>query len=527
MLTFQIYQLIDSAGQVVLEFVRYADERVESGKLSKSRLIIPGGKRLIKWAASSFRTEDSHGEDNMGDVHGQNNVLQLGEAYTNRKDPEHLPPTTTFEKITDKIRMIPTFFRSSQSAYGFRVACAAMTVGVIDFLHDTQHFFIRQRLVWAMIMVTISMSPTSGQSVFGFFLRIIGTVLAMVLSFLVWYIVDEKTPGVIVFLFLVVTCGFWVPLKIFRFRVIGIISVITTTMIIGYELQVRKVGEQVATSNGQVFYPIYLLAPNRLAAVTGGIAVAFIWTFFPYPISEHSALRQSLGASLYLLANYHSIIHETVLARMRGGEEELARTSSAGRKLEKARNKVFSKQMLMLNGLREYSSFTRWEVQFGGKFPKKQYDAIILCIEKYAPTALSCDMLTHQSCSIPQSPRLRCRHTHGPQLRPRQPRQRVARRFQETSRQRQRHHPRSHLDPLSPFSQYHQPPTTPTLSQATETIQLLEENGGARQGHPRDPTHQRAGIRCLRSAADLDEMYRRRRGAFASVSHLILASSFS
>jgi hypothetical protein len=36
--------------------------------------------------------------------------------------------------------------------------------------------------------------------------------------------------------------------------------VITTSMIIGYELQVRRVGEAVATSNGQAFYPIYLLA---------------------------------------------------------------------------------------------------------------------------------------------------------------------------------------------------------------------------------------------------------------------------
>ncbi|KAJ5121278.1 Brefeldin A sensitivity protein-related domain of unknown function DUF2421 [Penicillium bovifimosum] len=362
-------QLLYSTGQTVLDFVRYADHVEAKGKLLKTRLVIPGGKRIWKWAKAFLNAEESHEDDNMGDIHTQNNILHLGEAYRLRKDPEHLPPTTLFEKFGDKIRVLPWFLRSSESTYGFRVACATMTIAVIGFLHDTQTFFTSQRLVWAMIMVNLSMSPTSGQSIFSFVLRILGTTIAMVASLLIWYIPGQKTPGILVFLFIFVTIAFYIPIKLFRFRVVGIISIVTTTMIIGYELQVRRVGEAVATSNGQPFYPIYLLAPYRLAIVAGGIAVAFFWTFFPYPISEHSVLRQSLGASLYLLANYYSIIHETVSGRMRG------------RRLEKARHKVFSKQMLMLAGLREYSGFLRWEVPIGGRFPKKQYDSIILCVE--------------------------------------------------------------------------------------------------------------------------------------------------
>lgn len=375
-------QLLYSTGQTVFEFVRYADDVAASGKLSRTRLIIPGAARTWKWAKSFLKPEDTHGDDNMGDVHTQNNILELGEAYRHRKDPEHLPPETLFQKVGDKVRVIPWFLRSFESTYGFRVACATMTIAVISFLHDTQSFFTKQRLVWAMIMINLSMSPTSGQSIFSFVLRIAGTVIAMIASLLIWYIPDQKTPGIIVFLFLFISAAFYIPIKMFRFRVIGIISIVTTAMIIGYELQVRKVGEKIATSNGQPYYPIYLLAPYRLATVSGGIAVAFIWTFFPYPISEHSVLRQSLGASLYLLANYYSIIHETISARMRGDEGDVTLKSSAGRKLEKARHKVFSKQMLMLNGLRTYSEFLQWEVPIGGKFPMEKYDSIILCVEK-------------------------------------------------------------------------------------------------------------------------------------------------
>ncbi|KAG0157692.1 hypothetical protein PDIDSM_4877 [Penicillium digitatum] len=373
-------QLLYSTGQTVLDFVRYANHVEAKGKLLKTRLVIPGGKRVWKWAKSFLSAQDNE-DDNMGDIHTQNNILQLGEAYKLRKDPEHLPPTTLFERMGDKVRVFPGFLRSFESTYGFRVACATMTIAIVGFLRDTQTFFTAQRLVWALIMINLSMSPTSGQSIFSFVLRILGTFLAMVACLLIWYIPGKQTPGIIVFLFIFVSIAFYIPIKMFRFRAVGIISIITTSMIIGYELQVRRVGEAVATSNGQPYYPIYLLAPYRLAVVAGGIAVAFFWTFFPYPISEHSVLRQSLGASLYLLANYYSIIHETISGRMRGDKGEYLLKTSSGRKLEKARRKVFSKQMLMLAGLRTYSGFLRWEVPVGGRFPKKQYDSIIVCVE--------------------------------------------------------------------------------------------------------------------------------------------------
>lgn len=350
--------------------------------MSKTRLIIPGTKRLKKWILSAFKVQDGHDDDDIGDIHSQTVVLYLGEAYKTRKDPEHLPPENTMQKIGDWFRLIPRLLHSSESAFGFRVACATMSVAIVDLLHDTQAFFVRQRLLWAMIMVSISMSPTAGQSIASFVLRVLGTVIAIVGTFLIWYIPDGKTPGVIVFLFLYVAIAYYIPIKKPRYTMMGMINIVTVTMIVGYELGVRKVGEKVATSNGQDYYPIYLLAPYRLATVAGGLAVAFIWTVFPFPVSEHSVLRKSLGASLYLLANYYSIIHETVTARARGDEGDMTLKTSAGRRLEKARHRVYAKQILMLSSLRTYSDFLKWEVPIGGRFPKQQYDTIITCVRK-------------------------------------------------------------------------------------------------------------------------------------------------
>jgi hypothetical protein len=225
------------------------------------------------------------------------------------------------------------------------------------------------------------MTPTAGQSVFSFILRIAGTVIAMIVAFLVYYIPDGKTPGILVFLWFFASIGWYIPVKVPQFAIIGMISIVTTTLIIGYELEVRKLGVAVASSNGQRYLPVTTLGPYRLATVSGGLLVAFIWTIFPYPISEHSQLRQNLGGSLYLLANYYSIIHETVQTRLRQEEGNPDTPDDPGQQLAKVRIKVFSKQLLLLNGLKAYSRFLKWEIPIGGRFPKKQYEISIRSIE--------------------------------------------------------------------------------------------------------------------------------------------------
>ena len=70
-------------------------------------------------------------------------------------------------------------------------------------------------------------------------------VVATITSLLIWYIVDGKIPGVIVLLFVFTFLEFYFIIKFPRFIVIAILSIVTQVLIVGYELQVRKVGEQV------------------------------------------------------------------------------------------------------------------------------------------------------------------------------------------------------------------------------------------------------------------------------------------
>lgn len=375
--------LLHSSTQAILNFIRFADEKVKSGKMSKKRLIFPGIRRLGEWMMSLFKDENDNMQDHMmADVQASTSSVYMGQAYDKKRDPEHLPPANAWEKFGDGIRSISGFLKSPESSFGFRVTAATMSISIVAYLHQSQIWFTENRLLWASIMVAISMNPTAGQSMFGFTLRVGGTAIAMVVSFLVYYIPGGKTAGILVFLWFFSSCGYYIVLKYPSFTVVGTIAIVTISLIIGYELEVRKIGAALATSNGQTYLPVYKLAPYRLAAVAGGLLLAYIWTIFPYPITEHSALRQDLGRAVYLLANFYSVVHETVHARIRRDEGDVNDHQSPGYKLQKARRKVFSKTSLIIASLKDHLAFLKWEFPIGGKFPKEQYAVIIECVER-------------------------------------------------------------------------------------------------------------------------------------------------
>jgi hypothetical protein len=91
-------------------------------------------------------------------------------------------------------------------------------------------------------MKAIGMSMTSGQSIFGFIGRVLGTAVAMVCSLVIWYIVDQKTPGVIVMLWLFIFLEMYFFIKFQRLIAIFLVAIVTQILIVGYELQVRKIG---------------------------------------------------------------------------------------------------------------------------------------------------------------------------------------------------------------------------------------------------------------------------------------------
>ncbi|KAI9758725.1 MAG: hypothetical protein M4579_002900 [Chaenotheca gracillima] len=410
--------LVNCSAKSVLKVVEFADLKVAEGTMKKRRIIVPSLKRLRNWIRSVLSQEsDNVDHDTPQGLEAGSLDVYIG-ALNSTKDPEHLPPNGPLERFGNIIRKIPHIIGSQESFFGLRVALATLTVGIAGYLAPTQLFFIEQRLVWAEIIISIGMTMTTGSSIFGFIGRIIGTAIAMVLSIVIYYIVDQKVAGILPFLWFFTCIEMYFLIKYPRFVAIALITMVTQVLIIGYELQVRKVGLKVASSNGQVFYPIYLLAPYRtyhvpingsehnsydpgLACVAGGSLVAFFWTIFPYPITARSHLRRSLGASIYLLANFYSCVHTTVGLRLNSLEGDPNNKHSPGRRLEKYRLKLFAKELVLLLSLQEHSAFSVWEPSVGGKFPKETYDIII---EKVRNITYYMALISQATLSFEQKP---------------------------------------------------------------------------------------------------------------------------
>ncbi|KAJ5691878.1 hypothetical protein N7462_001301 [Penicillium macrosclerotiorum] len=389
--------LQDDLLNATLHLVKFADGKLADGTMKQSRLIFPKQKTIREWLSLSSEAKGSESPSaSRQSSHVDPSTVHRTQAYTGFPDPEHMPPANIWERWSTILRSISHVFKSDESTFGFRVAAASFSVGILAYLNQTQDFFIRQRCIWAMIVIVIGMNPTSGQTMFGFVARIVATVISLILSLIVWYIVDGKTPGVIVFLYLANVFEYYFYVKVPQYFGPAVISIVTLNVIVGYELQVRKLGITAAESNGQPYYPIYLFGPYKLAAVAAGCAISFFWVIFPYPITAKSQLRKLLGRSLFVLAKFYSCMHSTIECWLSGELGDILDKTSPAHQLQVSRHKIFKEEMMLLTGLRMHSHFSTFEPPIGGKFPKEIYDKIISEIQRIL-TSMSLMAHTTQS----------------------------------------------------------------------------------------------------------------------------------
>lgn len=177
--------------QAVNGLLTFAEIKVSNGSMKCNKLMFPGYPQLIltKVLKSKYRN-----------TVGLNAPASWNARPVIAIDAEHLLPTNFLEREGGQLRIIP--IASPESVFGSHVALASFTVAILAYLQQTQVFFNAQRLIWAMIVIVIGIKPESGASIFGFFARIAGTKVAVILCLIFWYIVDGHTAGVLCFLYI-------------------------------------------------------------------------------------------------------------------------------------------------------------------------------------------------------------------------------------------------------------------------------------------------------------------------------------
>jgi hypothetical protein len=99
------------------------------------------------------------------------------------KETQHLPPRNAWERYSNYLRVVPRLLKSIESVFGLRLALAAFSSGILAFLENTY-----KKLIWTSIVILVSTNVASGESKFKLAACALGTLGAMVISYVVWYI---------------------------------------------------------------------------------------------------------------------------------------------------------------------------------------------------------------------------------------------------------------------------------------------------------------------------------------------------
>lgn len=184
--------LIHSIAVAVYDLVLFADLKSRDGTMARKRLLYPSLRKISTLVGNtlggnpdfSLETAGEHLDGKERGFKGKTNI------QSKARDPQHLPPRNAWERYSNYLRAVPKLLKSKESTFGFRLALAAFSAGILAYLERTWQFYYDQKLIWTLIVILVSTNVASGESTFKLAARAIGTVFAMVISFVVWYIVD-------------------------------------------------------------------------------------------------------------------------------------------------------------------------------------------------------------------------------------------------------------------------------------------------------------------------------------------------
>jgi hypothetical protein len=369
--------LVWSIARRVLALVLFADE-IKASRELRTQLIVPPYNNckdfLVNRSGKKSAANAEKGRISTPPGHSPLNV-EIG------RDATHLPPTNLWERYSTHLRAMPNFLQSLPTAFALRVTAATLCIAIVGFLASTQAFYIKQHLTWAQYAVSFCMQTSSGQSVRHLFYRFLGTVLAVSFALTSWYIVDHHAAGALVFYWIFLHVPMYIMVWLPRYQTAGTVSAFALTIVLGEQLQLQKIGFAKAEQEGQAVHPMWLLGLTRLAAVSAGLFVAWFWTVFPYPVSEHDELRKTLASCIGSLTRYYALMQETVQRRLRGEEGWSEPGLEQKKRVERHRAELATQCSAHLRTMRGHLKALKWDIRLGCKFPVKQYERAITSVE--------------------------------------------------------------------------------------------------------------------------------------------------
>ena len=155
-------------------------------------------------------------------------------------------------------------------------------------------------------------------------------------------------------------------------------SFATYVIINGYALEVSKLGIAAVETSGAPYLPVYKLGPLRILVVLIGVALAFIFTVFPYPILSKDILQRDVSRQFHLLSNMFVLTQARLGIAVSWGKRDAAMIQKSLRKV--------SIRIIGLQALCQINLInTGFELNLYHRFPKEIYGEILQSTQRYGP----------------------------------------------------------------------------------------------------------------------------------------------
>lgn len=326
-------------------------------------------KAFFFWTFGRSKKNDSGRQDTMDEqeYHADTNPNMPSAQFayeTEVRDPDHGPPRHFYHLIGRALVKCVKLVQNPSVFFALKAAALFPLVALPAFLRRTAGWYYHERGLWVLIMASFTQAPFTGDTIFSFIWRIIGTFIGTILGCAVWYIGNGSGRGQPFGLAAIMAVAY-VPLMYVRIKWLyinqqpAIILVITFAIVIGYSWQDGNLPSAVDLGVG------WDVAWRRFTVVIIGITAAFIWSFVPKPTTGRQVVRQRLASGAFDIGKIFVLVSNFGRNPLRSKSEEE----------EIRRLVVRANAKLLLLNLR--LDFATYEPPIQGPWPRDKYKRIL------------------------------------------------------------------------------------------------------------------------------------------------------
>ncbi|CUM66035.1 uncharacterized protein PRCAT00003689001 [Priceomyces carsonii] len=237
------------------------------------------------------------------------------ESEIQRRDPDALPPSSIFHLLGIKFVKLYKIILHRHLWFWIRTAGCSVIAATPYFCRTTAHWYYSNRLIWLVIMTTISTSENTGESVYVFIAKLFYTFFGCLLGMVCWYISTGSGNGnyygycavtAVVYLYLCYYRHFSVHLS----PMPAVLYAVTSALVLGTSWVDAK---HIYLANiGAGFEVAY----TRFISVIIGLTIGLIPTLFPKPHTSKAEIRFILSRTVEEVGNLHCSVSKFAFERI-------------------------------------------------------------------------------------------------------------------------------------------------------------------------------------------------------------------